>query len=241
MSTLSLRIIASICMFIDHLGYCLRIDWMRYVGRLAFPIYVFLMVNGFYHTKNRLRYALRLGLFAVLSQVPFALLCVRQINMPNMNVMVTLLMGLLVIWLGESMRQHKYLRYICLLPALLVYCACYLEWIHSDYDGKGVLLATVFWYFRGKKPWIILGAFLAVWNRELIGLVIELFRGSPLTVPTHWARVQTLSLFSLPLIFRYNGEIGHVPQSPILKKFVQLSFYSFYPVHMLALWFFFIR
>lgn len=82
MSVFVLKIIALVSMIIDHVGYFMGIhslvDWdiyslMRSVGRIAFPVYCFLLVNGFEKTSNRQRYLARLMLFAVLSQVPFTL------------------------------------------------------------------------------------------------------------------------------------------------------------------------
>ena len=61
-----------------------------------------------------------------------------------MNVMVTLLLGLLVVWAGETLRQNQYLRYFSLLPALFVFALCHFGKINSDYDSKGILLAVVF-------------------------------------------------------------------------------------------------
>lgn len=241
MSALTLRLIASLSMLLDHIGFCLRIDILRYIGRLAFPIYVFLMVNGFYHTKDRVRYALRLALFALLSQIPFTLMCYGKALDPRMNVMVTLLMGLLVIWIGEAMREHRYLKYFCLLPGLLVYGACYFGWIQSDYDSKGILMALVFWYFRDKKLWIVLGTFFALWNHNIVSLGFDLLYGRTPAVPTLWQMTQNLAMLSLPLIFMYNGKAGALPENRRGKKAVQLAFYGFYPIHMLVLWFLFRR
>ncbi len=241
MSALVLRIIACISMLLDHIGYCTGNTVLRYIGRLAFPIYVFLMVNGFYHTKNRFRYALRFALFAVLSQIPFSLMCRGKLFDPDLNVMVTLLMGLLVIWLGETMRQHKYLRYVCLLPAVILYGLCHFGVINSDYDGKGILMAVVFWYFRDKKLWIALGVFLSIWSHSIIYFGFDLLYGRATPAPTPWQMTQNLSLLSLPLIFLYNGKPGKMPQNLIGKKAVQFAFYAFYPLHMLILWFLYIR
>ncbi len=239
MSVLALRIIASICMLLDHIGYCCGFEIPRYIGRLAFPIYMFLMVNGFHHTKNRTRYALRLALFALLSQIPFSLMCYGRAFHPRLNVMATLLMGLLAIWAGEVLRQHKKLRYICLLPGMLLYGVCFLGWIESDYDCKGIIMAVFFWYFYGKKPWIAVGLFLGIWNYNIVSFIADVLYGRETPAPTQWQMTQMLSLLSLPLIYLYNGKPGTLPQSPTGKKWVQLAFYAFYPVHMLALWFLF--
>ena len=241
MSALALRTIACICMILDHVGFCFKIPILRYIGRLAFPIYVFLMVNGFRYTKNRVRYGLRLALFAVLSQIPFTLMCYNRIFDSRMNVMVTLLLGLLVIWAGETMRQHKQLRYIWFLPALLIYGACCFGLIQADYDKKGILMAVVFWYFYDKKLWMILGTFLSIWLHYILYMGFAFLWGREVAPPTLWQMAQTLAVLALPLIFLYNDRPGKLPESTVGKKTVQYAFYWFYPVHMLILWFLFLR
>ena len=241
MSALTLRLLASVCMLLDHIGYCLHVEILRYIGRLAFPIYVFLMVNGFYHTRDRMRYAGRIALFAILSQIPFSLFCTNTIYYSKLNVLMTLLLGLLVIWAGESLMKHRYFRYISLLPALLVAGLCNFGLIHTDYGAKGILLALVFWLFRGKPLWITVGAFLAVWHGSLLSLVSDLLKGAAPTMPGQWEMVQTFSLLSLPLIFLYNNKPGKLPQNSTAKRAIQLSFYAFYPIHMLILRFLFLQ
>ena len=79
---------------------------MRIIGRLAFPIYCFLLVEGFYHTRSRAKYAGRLFLFALLSEVPFDLAFSRRMwDFSSSNVFITLLFGLLVIWGVEGIKQ----------------------------------------------------------------------------------------------------------------------------------------
>lgn len=77
-SAFALRIFAIVCMALDHIGFCLPkaafSPYFRIIGRIAFPIFVFLIVNGYRHTHSKPKYALRLGLFAVISQLPFSLM-----------------------------------------------------------------------------------------------------------------------------------------------------------------------
>ena len=84
MSVFILKIIATISMVIDHIGYAMSANSivlpghmcfkLRAVGRVAFPVYAFLLTNGFRKTSDRVRYLSRMLLFAVISQVPFSLL-----------------------------------------------------------------------------------------------------------------------------------------------------------------------
>lgn len=78
MSALALRLIACLAMLIDHIGYAWGISELRYIGRIAFPIFAFLIVNGYRHTRSVQKYMLRLAVFAVISEVPCDLLSAAE-------------------------------------------------------------------------------------------------------------------------------------------------------------------
>lgn len=246
MSALSLRIVACVCMLLDHIGFCFGSRWpflepLRWIGRIAFPLYVFLIVNGFRHTSNRFRYALRLAIFAVISQVPFALMCHPNTMLGTLNVFVTLLLALLTVWATDEMRKHRFTKFVCFLPTLAVFAVYYFGLLKSDYGAKGILLAMVFYLFDGKYILTALGMLCAIYNSYLIRLGFLLLRtlqGRPYTIntPTKWELIQLFSLLSLVFIFLYNGKKGNLPASKAGAKAVQLGFYLFYPVHMLLLY-----
>ena len=96
LNSLHLKLLAVVTMLIDHMGFTLfpHAVWMRAVGRLAFPIFCFLIAEGCAHTHDKKRYAGRLLLFAVLSELPFNLMCSGQwISWNYQNVLWTLLIG----------------------------------------------------------------------------------------------------------------------------------------------------
>ena len=96
-SAMTLRLVAITCMLLDHLWATLvpGSDWMTFLGRLAFPIFAFQIAEGFFHTADVKRYAKRLLLFALLSEIPFDLIQASTVFFPfHQNVLFTLLLGL---------------------------------------------------------------------------------------------------------------------------------------------------
>ncbi len=243
MSAFVLRSIAAITMIIDHIGLCFGIFPFRVIGRLAFPLYVFLLVNGFRHTRSRQKYAIRLAICAVVSQIPFQLMRYSGLRswsiffteptlfFDKFNVMATLLMALLVIWLGEFLRSRKETRWFCLLPTIAAFFLYHYGVLDSDYGARGILLATVFWLFDGKKLLIALGLFVSMFYPTMLHYAYTLLHGGALLPPGAWDLAQLAIFLTLPLIYFYNGKSG-MPRIKGLKT----AFYAIYPVHMLILW-----
>lgn len=180
----TLKIIAVICMIIDHIG---RAFWyrlpdmgylmpdfmtwekwhffylcMRYIGRTSFPIFCFLLVEGFWNTSNRRRYGVRLLLFAFLSQLPYhyAFLGLET----GSNVMFTLFIGLLVIWGMNTMEHRVTVWYLAWGGKLLLLMAggYFAVWLDSDYTWKGILLIGVFYLLREQRVLALFSGYLVM-------------------------------------------------------------------------------
>ena len=245
MSALILRIIACLAMLFDHIGYITGNIYCRIIGRIAFPIFVYLITNGFRHTSNRIHYALRLALFALISQIPFSLFCYGTVDFHHGNVMFTLLLGLLCIWSVDFLRMKPCLRWIAFLPTLFICAIYYRGIISSDYGIKGILLTVVFYLFDGKpnsnRILMTVGALLSVFYDYFLSLGIAVFRwelGHTFILPgmTQWRFLQIFSLGALLFIFMYNGTKGKYPNGRKTSKLLQYGFYAFYPVHQVFLW-----
>ena len=97
LTSFDLHLLAMGLMLCDHICLALMPDrlWMTCAGRLAFPIFAFLVAEGFVRTRSRARYARRLLIFAIVSEVPFDLLAAGRLVYPlRQNVLWTFLIAL---------------------------------------------------------------------------------------------------------------------------------------------------
>lgn len=244
----TLKLIAICSMFLDHTGATVfrallnqpsvtaspfwfsfwrsAYSCSRSLGRIAFPIFCFLIVEGFSHTRNVWKYAIRMFLFALISEIPFDLaLKGGWYNPDKQNVYFTLLIGLMVLIGLSSTEQlckkithnlsRKPIFFCCisciqiLISSLCIWCGMWLaSWIDTDYNFKGVFLITVLYLVHhystpssdSKLVLCLSGAAAVSWE---------------LPAP----------LGFLP-VYLYNGTRG-------LR--VKYLFYWFYPVHLLVL------
>lgn len=245
MSALLLRLIACIAMLIDHIGYQFAIQDFRAIGRIAFPIFVFLICNGYRHTSSRWKYALRLGLFALISQIPYSLFCYNTIWDTNGNVFFTLFAALMCIWVADRLGKHRVFRWFALIPAAVVCLGYHFGYYYSDYGARGILLALVFHYVDRSTLQGKLLTVVGMTATLFYGYILSIGKGLALTLlgrqfslPTvfWWDTYQLWALCALPFIFAYNGTKGKTPANPVLAKLSQYGFYLFYPLHQLALW-----
>lgn len=230
LSSAALHIIAMTIMLMDHLWATLLPgqNWLTCVGRIAFPIFAFMTVEGYFHTHDVKRYMLRLLVFALISELPFNLMYSGTLIYPyHQNVLWTLLLGLFGIWLMER-AKGKVMRYVLTAVAVVLVSVCLATLGMVDYFAPGVLTVFAFYFFRGKKWWCILGQIVAMYwiNIELLGgqyYPISLF-GLDFELCE-----QGLALLALIPIWLYHGRQGHH------SKAFKWTCYAFYPVHMLLL------
>lgn len=214
-----LKLIAVISMLIDHcaIAFCTSygtLYWiMRGVGRIAFPIYAYLLVEGFFHTRNLKKYALRLLLLAIVSEIPFDYLVLGSfVTFRLQNIFWTLLLGLCMMQ-SQKLIQIRYLgaagRQIQLL-LLVVFCAA--AWaLKTDYDYRGIMLIGLFFWFYGAQD-----------QQTLFGCIWLILTQGTLRIPL------LVGYGAAYLLLRYyNGMRG----SWNGKGF----FYAFYPVHLTVL------
>ena len=203
-------------------------DWLTCIGRLTFPIYAFLLVEGYFHTKNLKRYVGRLTLFAVLSEIPFNLAMGSTVFYPlHQNVLWSFLISIWLIHLNEKAKGKLWRQILVGIGTVLLgYILGFVTFV--DYYGSGILMVMVFYFFRQRKWWCFLGQFfcLAYINFELLdGFAYEL----RLFGETFYFARQGFAMLALIPIWLYHGKQG--PHNKVL----QYSYYAFYPVHLLIL------
>lgn len=246
-----LKLIAIVCMFIDHFAIVFLLGYFnelginpfslgiskgftdygshyatymicRGIGRMAFPLFAFLLTEGLSHTKNIKRYLLRLLAFSVISEIPFDLVAGGKVFYPeSQNVFFTLFLGLLAIWLIDRVRYSSFVedrlsriprlssafkRYaLTVIIAALFTAVSFL--LKTDYPGYGILVIISFYFFREYG-----NVTAAIICCALLSAV---------------SRIELSAFLCVPLIAMYNSKKGRG------NKFF---FYSFYPLHLLLLW-----
>ena len=214
-----LKLIACITMLIDHIGAIffpsLRI--LRIIGRLSFPIYCFLLVEGAAHTRHAGKYALRLFICALISELPYDLAFGGQLSLKSLTVMASLLLGFGMLWaMGKATKWWMKAGIIGISMVLA-------RIFHVSYDWRGTLVIAVFALTR-EKPF--------AWLLQLVCLSV-LFWGMPsakLDLGFLLLPIQLFGLLALIPIALYSGK--KVTNS----RAVQWGFYLFYPLHLLMLY-----
>lgn len=245
MTSFALKIIALITMFIDHFGYVFmgNFSFCNFIGRIAFPIFAFQISEGYEHTKNLKKYFLRLGIFAIISQIPFYLFANKHLgsNALTLNVFFTLFLGLLSIYLydyinnllqkqksnfSNNMSDKKVLaltiisKIVGIIVVLLI--AYVAELMNTDYGFWGVLVVFMFYVLKSKELLMTIAFFALCIAKYIIPYIQSGFNLVYL--------VLALCTF-LPIIFitSYKGK-----QGPKIKYLL----YIFYPLHLLILYLF---
>lgn len=178
----ALKLIAIIIMTIDHTAHILLSQWSpanvplfyigqkgfslyricRDVGRMAFPIFCFLLVEGFLHTSNRFRYGRNLLLFALLAEIPFNYIYqfYSWKDPTHQNVFFTLFFGYLALCAWERFMNKPYLQLLCIAGLFLV--SYYFE---ADYSFWGYTLILILYFLRYEKlAQALLGSFWLYWE-----------------------------------------------------------------------------
>ena len=224
-----IRNIAIITMLIDHLGVIFWPDILilRYIGRLAFPLFAFLLVEGYHKTTNLKKYMARLLLAAIVSDIPFQLAINGNLEyQPFTNVLWTFLIGISVIHAITKLKSRtSHSDWIGYVFVITVIGFIFAEWVGSDYSGIGIIMIAGLHLFRGDSTLSKIGQFTAfvLANIIITNIGWEMYHGLDALSPQYYA------ILSLLIIWSYNGKQG------IHAKAYRLFSYLFYPVHLTVL------
>jgi hypothetical protein len=223
MSNFILKALACILMLIDHIGavFFPKILLLRVIGRLAFPIFSFLLVEGYVKTSNFTKYASRLILFAFISQYPFKL----AFNIQSYNIFYTLLAGLMALYVLDYKFYEDKLKNTIMKVLVVFTISMFTEQIHTDYGYYGVLMIVIFKLFREQRFAKLVTALI------VLNIIYIIPISKYLILPTGDINfrvfLQSTSLLALLILYFYNGERG---------KKMKYLFYAFYPVHLMILY-----
>lgn len=216
MSILIIKIIACVTMIFDHIKYAIPLTnnfITEYMGRISFPLFAFLITEGYTHTKDLKKYYKRLIIFALISQIPFMLFRTLVGEYRLLNVLFTLLLGLIAIMIYEKIDK----KYISIpLVLLIIYLG---KIMRVDYGWYGVATVFIIYVFNNNKNFLV-STFIALniiyhYDRLFINYSVENLITFLFTIS------------SVIIIVLYNGKLG---------KKVKYFFYYFYPVHMIVLY-----
>jgi len=210
----ALKCIAMACMLLDHMGYILfpGVDWMRIVGRLAYPIYGFLLAEGCRYTRRRWLHFLEVFVLGVICQAVYQLAAPYP-NGIYLNILLTFSVSIVMCNLLLAVPKESIRLTVFFVGAVLLWFAIdrlLTLGIKFDYGYWGILLPVVLVLFQ--KPWQKLLAEAGV-----------------LCVLSAYAnRLQWWCLLALLPLALYNGTRG--------RRKLKYAFYLFYPLHLVALY-----
>lgn len=221
-----LKIIACLTMFLSHLaqsyllyilGYIRIADLSMLIGRVAMPIYCFMVAQGMVLTKDKKSYLKRLFIFALVSEIPYDLAFRNTIfEYYNQNVIFTLFLGALLIYIWQVIENKSYKVYIKIsLMLIIAILFCFLaQMMFTDYSYKGIIAISLL--------------YLSFSNKYLTALVLFLSFYFEAYVTGYSLYIPFIVYLSIPLILLYNGKRG---------KYSKYGFYLFYPGHLMLIYF----
>ena len=205
----ALKGIAMVTMAIDHIGLVLfpQQMWMRIIGRLAFPIFAYLIAEGCRYTGNKLRHFLEIFVLGIVCQIGYAVVS------PDLyfGVLLTFSLSILLIYAVQKAESNKAYIPVAVLGVVLAWILCEkLPGVSFDYGFAGAMLPVLV-SLPKKQPWKLVAA--------AVGMVL---------VCLNLQDVQWWSLLALVPLALYSGQRG--------RKGFKYGFYIFYPVHLLVIY-----
>ena len=217
-----LKLIAVITMFIDHIGSILfpQIIFLRIIGRISFPIFVFMIAEGCFYTSNRLKYIFNLSVFAVITQIVKIVF-----NYNNaLNVMFTFAVAVVLIFVFDDIIENaetgntKKVVYLSLLFVCIIGLIYVINsYIKFQYEIWGCLAPMIVYLSNYVKT-----------ENDIIPIKLTLLLLALTLIYMFYGGVQGYAYLAVFVLMFYSGKKGN-----ILPKYF---FYAFYPLHLLVLY-----
>ena len=255
-NTFQLKLLALICMVIDHIGAFIPGTpiWFRYIGRLSFPLFLFCLAWGMEYTRNRTRYILRLFLAAVGMEVFWTIVDrVSKLNIDanHNNIFLTLfcVAALIELFFPREWKLTKKQRILILiiLLGIIIYCdyglfGCAVGVLIYRFKNNPKALTytyigcCVYYEFVSATAFYARLAYFANWHLGIIGKLFEIlcvimtgeiYAFTPMVLHgLYWESCQWMMIGALPFMLMYNQKPG---------RKCKWFFYVFYPMHILIL------
>lgn len=225
-----IKVIAVITMVIDHIGVMFfpHLLILRIIGRLSFPLFGYLVSEGFDRTHNKKTYLLRMFLFFLISQVPYSL----SFHDGQLNIFITLFIGLLIIWISKNISLDKFKKII--FSFFLLFTAFILP---IDYGVAGVLCIVIFNTYKNSFKKLFF-AQCVLWTLYIAMRFISTKFGSGTFIyPDNGIQIMApLAVIGIWLSHKLYSDKDRWNISLTGKKIIQYGFYIFYPAHLLLLY-----
>ncbi|NMA82466.1 MAG: conjugal transfer protein TraX [Epulopiscium sp.] len=222
-TSFQLKFIMTIFMLLDHIAQFIpgAPIWFHYIGRLVAPIFFYLLVEGFYHTRDRIQYMKRLYIGALFMFIGSSLLDTvifpqEGYGIPN-NIFLSLALGIHLLYFIESIKRKESTKDKRIEKIKAIFIGFLSLFSEASFLGLGMVL--IFYFFREDRKKLSVGYLL---------LSSFFIFSMPLTYENLFLlNYQWMMAFALPFFFLYNGQQGRK-----VKNF----FYIFYPLHIWILY-----
>lgn len=221
-----IKTIAIIAMLIDHIAwsfvhtYTLQGQLMHVIGRLTAPIMCYFIAQGYVHTRSLKKYLIRMLAFTLISQIPYSLESSGRINFTSWNVIYTLTLGLIAIYAYDKIK-NKIVKWFAIIGIGILA-------IPGDWMFFGIAFCLIFYIHRENFKMQCIGIICVGLSEIILMTIAAAVTGNDIVTTILHGLFQLSIIFSLPVLYLYNGEKGG-------GKLSRWAFYIFYPLHLMIL------
>lgn len=222
-SNFTLKIMAIIFMAMDHIYTYMNVAlnnqvpiWFGYLGKLAAPIFFYLIVEGFYHTRSKNKYMQRLFSMAILMIIVDLLFKIHNNIFLSLGFAIAMLSMIEQAKLSQKGSKKRIINIILAISFGVL-------GLFTEASLYGVGMVLIFYFLREKKVAMTV-TYIVFSLLGLIGFIGPNFIEAAFLWDYQWMMV-----FAIIPILMYNGKLG------VSNKFIKWMFYWFYPIHLIVI------